>query len=291
MLDAQDIREIDRRVGRLLREAGARYRFPTPVDDIIAAQRLRMARDDDSLFAPNVLAAAPAFLQEKLRSFQHKLLAVLDRRERLVHVEPDGLEVQKRFWSCHEVGHDLCPWHPEPHYVDGWAQLAPGVRERFEQEANYAAARLLFQQGVFDEVARGQPPGVAAVDELATRFGSSKHAAFRQYVETNLHSVAGIVLGRSPTGTNASGYRFRVKQVFASHPFIQHYAWLDSPPATLDASEYPQLASAWDELRRHDSPVQGSLAVISRTGEVEHLRFELFSNTYNLFLLLVAYRR
>lgn len=285
MLDPDRRRAIDRHVDRLLRAADARYRFPTPVENIVEAQRLRTAANDASPFAAGILAAAPAALREKMRIISHKVLAVLDRRDRLVYVDPDRLEVQQRFGRCHEVGHDVLPWHDERFYVDGMEQLAPHVRALYEQEANYAAAQLLLQRDVFLEVARSLQPGSDAVKDLAARFGCSIHATFRAYVEMNPTAVAGLVLARSPIGTSGDSYLFSVKAVFASECFTRLFPWLDDPPTTLSSIDYPDLAGLWDQLSRFSVSYEGHLWLPSRAGNALAINVELFSNSYSLFLL------
>src|SRR5690349_7826150 len=97
-MDELDSRQdINRNIDRLLRKADARYRFPTPVEDIMAAQRLSIAKYDDSPLALPILKAVPQALRERLRGVQSKLLAMLDRPERLVHLKAGSLEVQNRF--------------------------------------------------------------------------------------------------------------------------------------------------------------------------------------------------
>ncbi len=44
---------------------------------------------------------------------------MLDRLERFIHVDPNDLEVLRRFSTCHKVGHDLCSWQSELCYLDG----------------------------------------------------------------------------------------------------------------------------------------------------------------------------
>lgn len=286
-MDELDSRQdIDRNIDRLLRKADARYRFPTPVDDIVAAQKLSIAKYNDSPLALPILIAAPQALREKFREVQSKLLAMLDRSERLVHLKPGSLEVQNRFNTCHEVGHDLCPWHSELYYVDSREQLSPNVRNLFEREANYAAAELIFQQDVFLKLARSYQPGFTAIIKLAEQFGASIHASFRHYIESNHQVVAGMVMRRTPSGTDATDYQFYVKDVFASPSFSREFPLLDEPPRLLSSAVYPELALAWDTLRLTDQVGNGLMKITSRDGKISNLHFELFSNYYNLFLLL-----
>lgn len=163
MADLESRKEIGQRVDRLLRQAGARFRFPTPIEDIVAAQQLQLSKSATSPLAIVILSTAPQALKEKLRGFRFNLLAMLDRPERFIHVDPNDLEVRRRFSTCHEVGHDLCSWQSELYYLDGPEQLKPQIHDLFEREANYAGAELLFQREVFCQVAGGYQPGAAGL--------------------------------------------------------------------------------------------------------------------------------
>ncbi len=281
--------EIDGLVSRLLHDADALDRFPTPIDAIVAAQHLHLSDTDDSPFAPAMIAQAPIELQRQLQKFRSKLLGALDRGDRAVYVAPDVLPVQRRFIACHETGHDLCPWQAVRYQLDSWEQLEPGIRQAFEQEANYAASELLFQQAVFTRVASSYPLGAVAVKQLAELFGASIHATFRQYVERQGQPVLGLVLSRSPVGAHPASYCFAVNQVLASTAFTHLFPFADSPPRQLTSATYPQLATAWNGLRRGDI-TSDHLSLPTRDGQHYLLDFELFSNTYHLFMLAIKPR-
>lgn len=284
MSELENREEIDGLVSQLLHEAGAINQFPTPVTDIVAAQRLSLSSSEDSPFAPGMIAQAPIALQRKLQEFVGKLLGALDRRDRAVYVAPDSLPVQKRFVACHETGHDLCSWQAVRYELDGWEQLEPSIRATFEREANYAAVGLLFQQDVFTQVTSGYPVGMLAVKEIADLFGASIHSTFWHYVEQSPAALLGLVMSRSPVGADVASYRFGVKNVFASPAFSRQFPFCDTPPRVITTAAFPQLAAAWDGLRATDI-APGCLHLTARDGTDYLLDFELFSNSYNLFLL------
>jgi len=109
---------------------------------------------------------------------------------------------QKAFKRLHETSHELFPWQ---HIGDGQAgfaddkfTLSPKTTDLFEQEANQGAAELLFQRLRFTEIAADYQIGCATIGELADKFGASKHASFRRYVETHRGAIAGVVLEARP---------------------------------------------------------------------------------------------
>lgn len=285
--------EIDKRVDRLLRNAAALRKFPTPIDDIIDAQKLTVSTPEDSPLAPGMIARAPAALRERLDSVMFKVLAALDRRERVVHVHPETRNTNHdRFNKLHEVGHDLCVWQDISHAVDGRSQLDPSTTNLFEREANYAGARLLFQGDVFVDVARSFQTGLGSVLLLSEQFGGSIHAAFHQYVATHLDGVAGYILRRSPTIDLVTGsHQFYVKMELASDTFTMTYL----PPALrhggLSSVDHSDLESAWRRLSAGENVAGGEMRLQKHDGSFEVVNFELFSNTYNLFLLLLPTKK
>lgn len=284
MYAADEFRDLDRLTDRLLREAGARYTFPTPVDDIVEAQHLRIAGDEESLFAPAVLAEAPLWIREKVCGFKHKLVAGLVRPDRMIHLDAAGLDVQKRFAACHEVGHDL-QRDVEQLYLDSRETLSPTLHDWFERGANYAATRLLFQGNIFLDEARGLTAGFASVKCLADLFGASIHSTLWLMVETALEPLAAFVL-RSPFQDNSGELRFGVKTAYTSESFNREFGVRETPPQTFSSVDHGDLRRAWDTLRLSSEPGTGELTLPNRRGEQQPLHFELFTNRYALFLLV-----
>jgi IrrE N-terminal-like domain len=285
MIDESSRREIDKHVSHLLLQANAKGRFPTPIHDLMEARKLSKSAPDDSPLAFGSILRAPLGLQRRLTAVAAKVLAVLDRRERIVHVRPDKLEVQQRFNECHEIGHDLCEWHVEPYYLDGKEQLDLRVTESFEGEANYAAAELLFQADIFKSLARSSTVGMASVVDLATRFGGSIHASFRKYLMELDEPVAGIVMGRPWRSSNGDTV-FPVRHFMATPRFVRDFAFFDAPETRLSSSDLSGLEAALCEMTRTGFIGRGTIALQMRTGIIIEVPFELFTNTYNHFLLI-----
>jgi hypothetical protein len=149
------------------------------------------------------IAQAPAHLRGILSRMSGKVHAVLDRRTREVHINPaTDLAGQQAFKRLHETSHDLFTWQHLDDGHNGFADdqwtLSPKTQILFEREANQGAAELLFQRDRFARIASDYAVSSGAVIELAERFGSSIHAAFRRYVETHRGAVAGVVLATGP---------------------------------------------------------------------------------------------
>jgi Zn-dependent peptidase ImmA (M78 family) len=283
--DLDSGKDIARHTERLLREAEALGRFPTPVEDIISAANLK--QDDDPLFADSILAKAPAALAAKVRQLRGRAAAALDRQERVIYVD-DGVDHdgRRRFKQLHEVTHDILPWQADTAYADTNASLSWRTRVGFEQEANQGGAELLFQRTRFEEIAGEYELGFGAVLDLANRFGASYHAAFRRYVETHRIPMAGVVLERSPC--EASGTAYRRKEAVNSRSWVRRHEPVCGWPTVLRAVPY----SFVDGIKTlGDQPLRSSLTYADLKNEQSTLQVEMWSNTYNVFVLLWLPRR
>ncbi|MDQ2983077.1 MAG: hypothetical protein M3R70_03990 [Actinomycetota bacterium] len=196
---------IAREVERLLAEADARGRLPTPVEDIVAAAGLQ--RGGDEVFDEATLARAPSELRAAIKGLAGKVRAMLDRREREVYVHPEiQLAGRVNFQTLHEVAHDILPWQSALAYADDDLRLSWSTRISFEQEANQTAAELLFQRGLFTRMAADYAIGFAGVIELSEQIGASIHAAARRYAETHRAAVCALVLDSKPVREEPLAY-------------------------------------------------------------------------------------
>lgn len=283
--DLDSGRDIARHVERLLRDAEAQGRLPTPVDDLIAAAKL--TEPLDSLLSESALAGVPEYLAAKMRRLRGKTHALLDRKTREIHVNPDiSHDGQRRFKKCHEVAHDILPWQQDTGYVDDQFTLAPTTRRLFEQEANQGGAELLFQRDLFTEMASDYRMGFATVLDLAEQFGASYHATFRRYVETHGTKVAGLVLEPSPCTATPLGYRRG--EALNSTSWMTQFDPTSSWPQILNATPYSFI-----QLVRTvgDEAVTTTLRYPDLNNTMTDLNVELWSNTYRVFVLIWKPRR
>lgn len=272
-LEAAD--EISRRVDWLLRAADAYGRFPTPVDDIVGAASLEQA--DDYVLDDSLIAKAPAYLRRLLTSAKQKIQGLVDRRERIVHIAPaidhDG---KRRFVILHETTHDILPHQQDLLYADDHETLSPATTRLFEREANQGAAELLFQRDGFARDANDLEISVAAVWQLAERFGSSFHAAMRRYAETHSAAVAAIVLERTPHRTHPPTWRR--EETMATEAWTSRFG-KPSWPRNMDTTTYPFLAAL--DISALDCVTLSDLA-----GAPVTVRVEKCQTPYKSFLLL-----
>lgn len=264
--------EIARRTDRLLKRADAYDRFPTPVDDIVAAAGLSDA--PDFVIDESVLATIPRNLRAAVRRASSKLQGALDRRERVVHVSELVTHDSKRnFVRLHEVTHHLLPHQEQMVYADNQETLSANIKSMFEQEANQGAAELLFQRARFAEDARGLELGVAAVASLALRYGASVHATFRRFAETSRMPV--LVL-RLSNQQNSDGSYMRFEQP-CSDEWLRRFG----PP------RYPRrlLPARHSFLGAINHPIEEA-RVTDLTGGEARVSVEALQTPYATFVML-----
>jgi hypothetical protein len=285
--DLDSAGEIMRLTDQLLRRADGYDRFPTPVGDVLAATNL--TEPEHSILSSQMIAQAPKHLRAALRRVSGKAHALLDRREREVHVNPEtDLAGQRAFKRLHEVSHDLFEWQhiDDGVHVEGFADdqltLSPATHILFEREANQGAAELLFQRDRFQKIAAEYSVGVAVVEELAVKFGSSRHAAFRRYVETHGRPIAGVVLDPGPT--NRKPLTFRRREVMCSKAWRERFEDPAFWPKDLHADPYGFVEQA---RRCHAfGPPDGEWTWPDRNLQPVKLRIAAFSNSYRTFVLI-----
>jgi Zn-dependent peptidase ImmA (M78 family) len=272
-LDAAD--DISRRVDRLLRAADAYGRFPTPVDDIVAAAQLSYA--DDYVLDESAIRKAPAYLRGLLRSAKNKIQGLVDRRARIVHISPTiEHSGKRRFVTLHETTHQILPHQHDLLYADDHETLSPTTNRLFEQEANQGAAELLFQRQTFARDAADMEISTAAIWALAERYGSSFHAAARRYAETHPGDVAAIVLDRTPA-TNEP-------PMWVRHECVSTAGWnaIFGParwPRVMNAHEYQFLAVI-------TNPGLGEVRLADMQGVTHLVRVDFCQTPYRTFVLL-----
>jgi len=282
--------DITRLTDRLLRSADAYGRFPTPVDDILAAADLEEA--PETFLSESSIATMPAHLRGVLRRVSGKVHAALDRRTRVVHINPaTDLAGKKAFKRLHETAHDLFPWQHIGEgrigFADNEMTLSRKTTILFEREANQGAAELLFQRDRFAEMAADYAIGCAAIIELAELLGASRHASFRRYVETHSQPVAGVILGARPFE--------REPLAFQRNEAICSQAWLDQfeDPATWPPILRAQPFSFVEQARACTGfgPPDGNWAYLDLNNESVNLKVEAMSNSYKTFVLAWQPRR
>ncbi len=170
-----------------LRAAGVLGLVPTPLEAISRIAGLGGVVDISDL-PPDLKAKKPAAWR--------RILGALLVRERTVFVDGAQTWPRRRFVEAHEYGHWLIPWQRASYHLDDERRLSPETKERYEVEANLAAAHLIFQGPEFIKRALDVKVGIQTPLALSAEFAASCHAAIRYYVEHHPDAVAVLVTGQ-----------------------------------------------------------------------------------------------
>lgn len=183
--DDKTRREVEAATWRLLRDAGV---TEPPVLVSVIIDHLELHRQFYDLQSPRFLDRAKHRIivhGRKLAEILHRirLAAVLLYDEDRIVLDAQ-LPTIKHDWStCHEVVHRVLPWHKTYFRGDTAQTLDPDWHELLEAEANYGASELMFCGPVFRREAHDLVPGWSRIEDLAKRYGKSKTATLRRFVE------------------------------------------------------------------------------------------------------------
>lgn len=282
MDELESRREIEAAAERLLRKANAFGRFPTPVEDLVAAASL--AEPEQSLLSPSLISEAPKHLGDAMRRLGGRIWGLVDRRAREVHLDPDVThEGRRRFIRLHETGHDALGWQRQLAYADNEHTLSPVVRKVYELEASAFAAEVLYQRGQIRDDASSLQIGVTAVVELSNRFGASLRSTIRRYAELHPDAVAAVVLDAH--AESMEPLVFKRREMAMSPAFRVRF---DSGywPGRLQASRFDFLHLAAGASLTPNEIFGGITPLTDVNGGGVSVRCESLCTGYNVLVLL-----
>ena len=225
LLDAHQLATVQKHADRLLREASALGRFPTPVDDLLAAAKLTVV--DDEVLNEGLLrqfvAKAKAGIAT-IKSALSKVLGLFECHEMLVVIDKNAPKPKVPFIKLHEAGHGTLPHQSKVYRLihDCEKTLDADITDLFEREANVFSSEVLFQGDVFSKEAHGQSFGIKVPMDLARKFESSNYSTFRRYVITNPCACCVVVLEPS-VPDDKGGFTAEVRRVVMSKSFEKVY--------------------------------------------------------------------
>ena len=281
-LPPERVEHVARYARGALIAAGAVGVVPTPLDAV--RQALDLHDPEDLLY----LDDAPPGLLKRIRMLAGKVLGALDVRERVVLIDRTQSHERQRFALGHELGHAGLPWHHDAYFADDHRTLDPDTHSELEAEANSFSADILFNQREFGDRAHSTALGLAAAIEMADVFETSRQSAIRRYVEDSPRPCALLVLGRflvHPQGQPS----MKVLRAVDSGPFRREFG----PASALFPAAFPIGEGLLGGSAR--TALRGSLAEPITTGDhvlldsargAQTLKYEVFSNTYAVFVLL-----
>lgn len=278
--------DIEKYTGNLLRAAGVGDKLPTPQNDIIECAELVLEGGIDlddygkSLFNKS---------KEALFSGLKKILGVLDVREKVIIISPDVSDPQKPFITYHEVTHNILPWQVDTYkyFADNNEILRQDIKNQYEKEANFGSTKLLFQGDRFRKEAMDYEFSLRTAIKFKEDYCSSFHSTFWHYVSTNSTCCALLVMRKSDLAeirSNSMEYPYNLFYPITSKSFRNEFGGVEIPDRYY--SNHPFIAPMNNPLYSSSDVYEGEVYLLNRNGERVDLKFEGWSNSYNLFVLV-----
>jgi Zn-dependent peptidase ImmA (M78 family) len=221
LLDSNQLANVLWHADQLLRDASAIGRFPTPVDDLLAAAKVTVV-DDEVLsegFLETFIKKAKASVAT-IKSALSKVLGLFEANDRFIVIDKDAPRPRVPFIKLHEAGHGTMPHQSKLYRImhDCEKTLEPDIADLFEREANVFASEVLFQGETFAREAHAQKFGIKVPMALAKKYGGSNYATFRRYVISNPHACCVVIL-EPPVYAADGSLTAEVRRVVVSKSF------------------------------------------------------------------------
>lgn len=270
--------EIEKVAFDLLKQSKSFGVFPTPVNQIVTYSELETHESNDLVaLSKNYLGRASETLKKAVR----KVKGALDRKEKIIYLDPSLHISSKRFVKLHEVGHETIPWQKAyyDYLEDDELTISLEPNDEFEAEANFFASASLFQLDRFEEESNKLSLELFSAIELARKFGGSIHASLRRYVEKSSKRCSLIVL-KNPDINSMS---CKVRNYFQSSSFTKEFGRL-----SWSSSLGFNYSFVQDYVLNQRKPNRNGSFSIKLNGNEKHIfNYHYFSNSYNGFVLIL----
>lgn len=270
---------------RLLSEASAFGRFPTPVDDLMAAAKVGEVSDD--VLSVSFVRKMRHKAGDALKQAVEKVLGLFDALDRLVFIDRSLHLVKQTFIRLHETGHGFMLWQRDAYVVveECRKTLAPDIADEFDREANVFASEVLFQLDQFNEEAEGSEFSIFTPVNLSKKYGASIYASIRRYVSQNWRACTVLILNM-PELVEGDGFRASLRRPIASTKFLEIFGNV----------EWPSYFTP-DDMIGKMVPINGSkmsgkqeIFLQDRNGDHHECVAEAFTQTFQVFILIHAVR-
>lgn len=266
---------------RALSEAGALGRFPTAIDDIMAAAKVEEVKED--VLNEGFITKLRRQASGALKSALSKVIGLFDARARLVFIDRSLHIVKQTFIRLHETGHAFLPWQRDLYAVveDCEQTIDPELADQFDREANVFASEVLFQLDGFSKEAEEQKFGILVPVRLSSKYGASIYASVRQYVTKNWRACTVVVLN-PPVLIPGDGFRAELRRTCSSSSFSETFGEIDWPE--FFTPDHP-IGAIVPLGGRKMSGVH-SLTLTDRNGDAHECLAEAFTQSHQVFILI-----
>ncbi len=271
------------RIARLaeaaLRDAGVLGEHPTPIAAVLEQLGVREQLD---------ISRLPAELEARKPAAWKRLLGALWFKERTVFVDRSQPEPRQLFTDAHEATHVMCDWHEPTLKLDSEHTLFREAKVQVEQEANFGAARLIFQGGRFHRRALHEQVSMRTPLALAGDYGASRHATLHHYTEDHPDAVALLITGRYINLDQT----LPIWRSVESTAFLQRFGSVRRllPGQQLSIADGALLADIVTASRTALDPPSKLIGVPDRDGTKVPFVVEAFFNQHCHFVMLIERR-
>lgn len=282
-LDPEDRRAVEERAKRLLDRAAAWNQFPTPIDDILSAAKVRVARTSlfDAAALLTYIKGKSADAAGLVKSAISKVLGLYDGHENLIHIDETVTGSKQNFLKLHETAHHDMPTHRKVFrfFEDCDKTLDPHIADQFEREANNFARFALFQGETYARMAADCALNIKTPMGLAKKFGASIYASAREFARTN-HRACIVYILEPIEYVDGDGARALVRRIEPSPSFAAQFGRPNDTVITLDHA----LGRVLPIRRKMTKPT--TIAMTDLNGMSHECIAEAFDTTYNVLILL-----
>lgn len=283
-LKANEYNKIRKEAERMLAEADAFGRFPTPISDILCTAKVEVApatEINDSFL--NWIRKKAGDTGETLKRALSKVIGLFDAKSRLIFVDTTVLAVKQTFIKLHETGHAFLPWQKDIYGLieDCGQTLSSDVSDQFDREANVFASEVLFQLDSFTKEAANFDFGINVPIELHEKYGASIYASIRQYVSKNQKACVVLILN-PPELKKEYGFIVSLRRVVSSDLFDEKIGSINWPN---NFTPDDKIGSMVPVGRQRMSGKQ-EISITNSDGECYECVAEAFTQTYQVFILI-----
>ncbi len=262
----------------LLQSAGVVGELPTPLEPVRQAAGIQEVLDISDL--PDEMAA-------KKPPRWKRILGAMMFSERVTFIDRSEQLSRVNFTDAHETIHAACPWHEPILRLDNEDTLEGRVKEALELEANFGAARVIFQGNRFFRRTLEHQVSIATPLAVSDEYGASSHATLHYYAEGHPDAVALIVAGRFPYADGS----VPIWRIVKSESFGLRFGNALHQLAPEGRMQLRDVDSAFGDIclrsRSCLAPPSKKITLIDRDGREDTFLAEAFYNQRCQFVMVV----
>jgi Zn-dependent peptidase ImmA (M78 family) len=225
-LSSSELLKVETIAKNLLHRSDAWGSVPVPLNDILAAAKLKVA--PYSVFDPRSIkayvAAKGSQVAKTIKSAVGKIFGILDASEELIHIDDTLTPGKQLFLTLHETGHFEMPHQRKlfRFFEDSEHELEPSIADQFEREANNFARFVMFNGDAFKQRAADMPLAFASIKKLKSKFKTSLYASVREYARTH-HQICFVAALEPMEVCPTLGICARVRRVEVSPSYESQF--------------------------------------------------------------------